>query len=166
MGLPSPALALQSQGPKVRSGAEAHGRSAACPFALESGGAPRTLACKLPLPSVTAGDGRGCCRLQSAAQLQPEGSPGTSDLPAPKAGCFALRQRDSSASFLSYFMHHDGHSSQDEWDSYPRKLRANGERPGKRSSSITERGHGSESQRQTSIYLFMFYLTGAWFPSL
>lgn len=125
-----------------------------CPFALESGGAPRILACKLPRPSVKAEDGQGCCRLQSAASLQPEGSPGTSDLPIPKAGCFALRQCDSSASFLSYFMHRDGHSSQDGWDSYPRKLRANGERPGREGGSrITERGHGSESQRQTSICL-------------
>lgn len=152
MGLPSPHLpALQSQGPKVRSGTGAQGRCAVCPFALDSGSAPRTLAWKLPWPSVTAVD-------SWAARLQPKGSPGTSDLPIPKAGCFALRQCSSSASFLSYFMHRDGHSRQDGWDSYPGKLRANGEvrgGQGKGDPGSQKEGRGSESQRQTSIYLFM-----------
>ena len=144
--------ALQSQGPKVRSGAGAHRRCAVCPFALDSGGAPRALAWKLPWPSVTAGDGQ-------AVRLQFEGSPGTSNLPIPKAGCFALHQCGSLASFLSYFMHRDGHSRQDGWDSYPRKLRANGEvrgGQGKGDPGSQTEGRGSESQRQASIYLFMF----------
>lgn len=87
------------------------------------GNASETLAWKWPQASITD---RVCWGFSLQQNSSPRGPQGPPVCPSPLLDAVLYTNAASLASFLSYFMHPDGHSGQDLQNSYPFEMKENG----------------------------------------